>query len=137
MFNRVLLYLLLGVLAGDQIVFICGDGRVFCRGGCWRDGWVIESSPRRSLSLHEELLSIWGKACAEHPQPWSPLAREHQRANLLLYWIGPRGPELLAYKKTEGEPILVVVSKRQNKNLIVVEQKVTQRGKKGIALTTF
>lgn len=73
-------------------------------------------------------MAVWGKAGAEHPQPWSPLAKDHQRANLHFYSIGGRDPELLAYKKTDGEPLQVVVSKKNPPLLIVIEQKVTQRG---------
>lgn len=121
---------ILGLILYDQVVIVCTDGRIFCQGGAWHTSWIIESNLKRSISLHGELLSLWGKASPENPQPWSPLAHEYHRANLLLYWVGARGPELLGYKKTEGEPILVVISKKQNKCLIVVEQKVTQRGEK-------
>lgn len=72
---------------------------------------------------------VWGKAGAEHPQPWSPIAKDHERANLNLFYIGTRGPELLAYRKTDGEPILIVASKMCSRAIVSVEQKVSQRGK--------
>ncbi|KAJ8968864.1 hypothetical protein NQ317_016072, partial [Molorchus minor] len=96
----------------NQVICICNDGHVFGYGGQWKDGWVLEGGPRRRLNYHGEWLAVWGKAGAEHPQPWSPIAKNHQRANLHLYWIGARDPELLAYKKTDGEPLQVAVSKR-------------------------
>lgn len=58
------------------------------------------------------------------------MARDHERANLHLYYVGTRGPELLAYKKTDGEPLVVIVSKVSNRSIVSVEQKVSQRGKK-------
>ncbi|XP_031340102.1 WD repeat-containing and planar cell polarity effector protein fritz isoform X2 [Photinus pyralis] len=94
----------------------------------WREGWVIESGAKKKIDLHNELLCVWGGVNAEKPQPWSPLAKDHQRANLLLYWVGSRGPELFAYKKTEGDPISVIISKVLSKSLISVEQKVSLRG---------
>lgn len=102
---------------------------MFGYGGTWKDGWSIEGGPRRYIHLQGEYLAVWGRSGAEHPQPWSPLTKDHQRANLHLYWIGLRGPDLLNYRKTSAEPITVVISKIYSKNLIVVEQKVSQRGR--------
>ncbi|KAF5300026.1 hypothetical protein FQR65_LT09283 [Abscondita terminalis] len=117
-----------GAIDGEQVACISTDGRVFCHGGMWREGFVIETGPKKKIGLYKELLCVWGGVNTEKPQPWSPLARDHQRANLLLYWVGSRGPELYAYKKTEGEPIKVIVSKVLNKTLISIEQKVSLRG---------
>ncbi|KAI4462690.1 homoloc-13 [Holotrichia oblita] len=121
-------YICDGVIHGSHIICICTDGRVFGYGGTWKDGWSIEGGPRRYIHLQGEYLAVWGRSGAEHPQPWSPLTKDHQRANLHLYWIGLRGPDLLSYRKTSAEPITVVISKIYSKNLIVVEQKVSQRG---------
>ncbi|KAK5644239.1 hypothetical protein RI129_008084 [Pyrocoelia pectoralis] len=117
-----------GAIDKEQIACISTDGRIFCQGGMWREGWVIESGAKKKIDLYNELLCVWGGVNAEKPQPWSPLAKDHQRANLLLYWVGCRGPELFAYKKTEGEPISVIISKTLNKSLISIEQKVSLRG---------
>ncbi|KAK4887641.1 hypothetical protein RN001_003912 [Aquatica leii] len=117
-----------GAIDGDQVACITTDGRVFCHGGMWRDGFIIESGAKKKIDVYKELLCVWGGVNTEKPQPWSPLAKDHQRANLLLYWVGSRGPELYAYKKTEGEPITVIVSKVLNKTLISIEQKVSLRG---------
>lgn len=111
------------------MICICNDGHLLGYGGHWKEGWILEGGSRRKLNCHREWLAVWGKAGAEHPQPWSPLAKDHQRANLHLYSIVGRDPELLAYKKTDGEPLQVIVSKRNTPVLIVIEQKVTQRGK--------
>lgn len=78
--------------------------------------------------MYGEWLVVWGKGGAEQPQPWSPLARDYERANLHLYFVGARGPDLLAYKKTDGEPILIVVSKTSSRSVVSLEQKVNQRG---------
>ncbi|CAG9820267.1 unnamed protein product [Phaedon cochleariae] len=126
-----------GVVFGNHVICVCNDGHVLGYGGQWRDGWVLEGGPRRKLNYHGEWLAVWGKAGAEHPQPWSPLAKDHQRANLHLYWIGVRDPELLAYKKTDGEPLQVVVSKFRHRTLIVIEQRVTQRGAVSVELSNF
>ncbi|XP_060532114.1 WD repeat-containing and planar cell polarity effector protein fritz isoform X2 [Cylas formicarius] len=126
-----------GILFGSQVICVCNDGHVLGFGGPWRDGWVLEGSARRHLNFHNDWLVAWGKAGAEHPQPWSPLAKDHQRANLHLYGIGVREPELLAYKKTEGEPLLVVISKVSKGTIILVEQKVTQKGAVSIEVINF
>ncbi|XP_017784359.1 PREDICTED: WD repeat-containing and planar cell polarity effector protein fritz [Nicrophorus vespilloides] len=125
-----------GIIVGNQVVCICKDGKVYGQGGLWKE-WVLESGSRRNLSMHGEFLAVWGKIGTEHPQPWSPMAKDHQRANLHLYWIGARGPDLVAYRKTDGEPIKIIVSKVCNKNIIVVEQKVSQRGAVSIEVCTF
>nr|XP_023016228.1 WD repeat-containing and planar cell polarity effector protein fritz [Leptinotarsa decemlineata] len=126
-----------GTIFGNQVICICNDGHVLGYGGQWKDGWVLEGGPRRKLNYHGDWLAVWGKAGAEHPQPWSPLAKDHQRANLHLYWIGSRDPELLSYKKTDGEPLQVVVSKFKNRNLILIEQRVTQRGSVSVEVSNF
>lgn len=118
-----------GIIQGQRVIVICGDGRAFGHGKIWKDGWTIEGGPRRYINTSDEYLAVWGRSGAEHPQPWSPLTRDHQRANLHLYWLGSREPELLAYKKTSAEPLHVSVSKIFSKSVIVVEQKVSQRGK--------
>ncbi|XP_030747226.1 WD repeat-containing and planar cell polarity effector protein fritz homolog [Sitophilus oryzae] len=126
-----------GVLFDSQVICVCNDGHVFGFGGPWKDGWVLDGGPRRKLHYSNEWLVVYGKAGVEHPQPWSPLAKDHQRANLHLYWIGLGEPELLAYKKTDGEPLLVVVSKKCNRTIIVIEQKVTQKGSVSVEVSTF
>ncbi|CAH1977725.1 unnamed protein product [Acanthoscelides obtectus] len=126
-----------GTIIDNQVISICNDGHLLGFGGLWKDGWILEGGPRRKLNYYGEWLAVWGKAGADHPQPWSPLAKDHQSANLHLYWIGPREPELLAYKKTEGDPLQVVVSKRCSRTLILIEQKVTLRGSVSVEVSTF
>ncbi|XP_967164.3 WD repeat-containing and planar cell polarity effector protein fritz [Tribolium castaneum] len=126
-----------GVILGPQIICICNDGHVLGFGGSWKDGWIVEGGPRRHLNFHNDWLAVWGKCEAEHPQPWSPLGKDYQRANLHLYWVGVRGPELLAYKKTDGDPIEVIVSRTIRRTLFVIEQKVTLRGAVSVELSNF
>uniref|UniRef100_A0A6P7FBI0 WD repeat-containing and planar cell polarity effector protein fritz-like n=1 Tax=Diabrotica virgifera virgifera TaxID=50390 RepID=A0A6P7FBI0_DIAVI len=126
-----------GTIFGNQVICICNDGHLLGYGGPWKEGWVLEGGPRRRLNYYGEWLVVWGKAGAEHPQPWSPLAKDHQRANLHLYWIGARDPELLSYKKTDGEPLEVIVSKFRSRTLILIEQKVTQRGAVSVEVSNF
>lgn len=126
-----------GVIKGNQIICVCNDGHVLGHGGTWKDGWLLEGGPRRKLSCHEEWLVVWGKMGSEHPQPWSPLTKDHQRANVHLYWIGSRGPELLSYKNTDGEPLGFVISKIFKHTLICIEQKVSQRGAVSVELSSL
>lgn len=112
------------------MICTCTDGRILSSGTQTKDSWTIEAGSKRNLSLHHDWLVVWGKSGAEHPQPWSPLAKDHERANLHLYFLGARGPELLAYKKTDGEPIHIAVSKVCSRSIVSVEQRVTQRGKR-------
>ncbi|XP_057663252.1 WD repeat-containing and planar cell polarity effector protein fritz [Diorhabda carinulata] len=126
-----------GIIFGNQVICICNDGHVLGYGGQWKDGWVLEGGPRRMLNYYGEWLVVWGKVGTEHPQPWSPLAKDHQRANLHLYWVGVSDPELLSYKKTDSEPLEVVVSKFTNRTLILIEQKVTQRGAVSVEVSNF
>ncbi|KAK9891576.1 hypothetical protein WA026_015534 [Henosepilachna vigintioctopunctata] len=126
-----------GIILGQQVICICNDGHVLGYGGSWKDGWLLEGGPRRRIHSHGEWLVVWGRPGSEHPQPWSPLARDHQRANLHLYWLGIRGPELLAYKNTDGEPFIVIISKIFQQTLISVEQKVTQRGAVSVEVSSL
>ncbi|KAL1509744.1 hypothetical protein ABEB36_004435 [Hypothenemus hampei] len=126
-----------GTIFGNQVICVCNDGHVLGFGGPWKDGWVLDGGPRRRLNYHNDWLVVYGKTEVEHPQPWSPLTKDHQRANLHLYWIGNRDPELLAYKKTDGEPLLTIVSKVCTRTIIVVEQKVTQKGAVSVEVNNF
>jgi hypothetical protein len=126
-----------GIILGQQIICICNDGHVLGYGGQWKDGWIVEGGPRRHLNFHSDWLAVWGKSEAEHPQPWSPLGKDYQRANLHLYWVGARGPELLAYKKTDGDPIDVVVSRTTKRTVILIEQKVTLRGSVSVEVSSL
>lgn len=113
------------------------DGHIIGHGQHWPEGWIIESGCKRKLSICGELLVVWGRTGAENPQPWSPLTKDHQRANLHLYWLGSRGPDLITYKKTDGEPLLIIVSKINTKTLIIVEQRVSQRGAVSIEVSVM
>lgn len=97
----------------------------------------MESGNRRNVHMHADRLLAWGKGCAEQPQPWSPLARDYERSNLHLYFLGVRGPELLAHRKTDGEPISMIVSKICSRSIICVEQKVSQRGMVSVEVVTL
>lgn len=125
-----------GFILGQQVICICNDGHVLGYGGSWKDGWLIEGGPRRRVHTHSNWLVVWGRPGSEHPQPWSPLTKDHQRANLHLYWLGLRSPELLAYKNTDGEPFIIKVSEFFEHTLISVEQKVTKRGTVSVEVTT-
>ncbi|CAG9764110.1 unnamed protein product [Ceutorhynchus assimilis] len=128
-----------GALFGNnQTICVCNDGHILGFGGYWKEGWVLDGGNKRKLHYDQDWLVVYGKITVEHPQPWSPLTKDHQRANLHLYNIGCRDPELLAYRKTDGEPLLVVINKTSSdKHLIVVEQKVTQNGQVSLELSTF
>lgn len=120
--------MIIGLISGQQVICTTTDGRLLGTGGNWKEGWTAESGNRRNLHLYGEWLVVWGKGGAEQPQPWSPLARDYERANLHLYFLGARGPELLSHKKTDGEPIHVVISKVCSRSVVSIEQKVNQRG---------
>ncbi|XP_066255640.1 WD repeat-containing and planar cell polarity effector protein fritz [Euwallacea similis] len=126
-----------GTIFGSQVICVCNDGHVLGFGAPWKDGWVLDGGPRRRLHYHNDWLVVYGKSEVEHPQPWSPLTKDHQRANLHLYWIGCRDPELLAYRKTDGEPLLIIVSKVCSRTVIVVEQKVSQKGAVSVEVSNF
>lgn len=130
-------FLSLGVIAGQQIVCTTTDGRLLGTSDNFKDVWSAEAGNRRNLHIHNEWLVLWGKGNAEQPQPWSPLARDYERANLHLFYVGTRAPELLAHKKTDGEPILILVSKISNRTIISIEQKVNQRGNVSVEVITF
>ncbi|XP_065159835.1 WD repeat-containing and planar cell polarity effector protein fritz homolog [Atheta coriaria] len=120
-------YIVDGIINQNQVVASCKDNKIIGYSDISKE-WTIESAFRRNINVYGEWLVCWGRAENDHPQPWSPLAKDHQRANIHLYWIGSRGPDLLSHKKTEGEPIKVIVSKKAHRSLILVEQKVSQKG---------
>ncbi|XP_025836778.1 WD repeat-containing and planar cell polarity effector protein fritz-like [Agrilus planipennis] len=126
-----------GIINDQRVVFVCSDGKIYCQGGSWKDGYVIGSTPKRKVSLCKDYLVVWGGANCENPQPWSPLIKEHHKGNIHFYLIGAKGPELLASKRTEGDPQDVIISKANNETLIVIEQIVSQKGAVSIEVGTF
>lgn len=133
----IFLFYLKGVISGQQVICTTTDGRLLGIGGNWKDVWSAEAGNRRNIHMNSEWLLLWGKGGAEQPQPWSPLARDYERANLHLYFLASRGPELLAHKKTDAEPILIVISKISSRTLISIEQKVNQRGNVSVEVVTL
>lgn len=134
---KVLIIMFAGIIWRSQLICSISDGRILGHGEHWQDGWTIETGCKRKLSMYGELLVVWGRSSTENPQPWSPLTKEHQRSNLHLYWLGSRGPDLITYMKTDGEPLLIAVSKICSKTLIIVEQKVSQRGAVSIEVSVM
>ena len=74
-------------------------------------------------------MAIWWHTSDDEIYPWSPVSRDLNRANILVYSLINGNLELLCYCRTELSPISVQFSKIINSNnLLTVEQGFAKKG---------
>lgn len=94
---------------------------------------------QRKLCVNEtgDILLSWWKCIRDEVYPWSPVIRDHDRANIHIYHLFGSRLDLVCYRRTESEPINISFSK-ENKNIIFcVEQRVSRRGQVTIEISHF
>lgn len=73
----------------------------------------LPGRPGRSLSRRirvspaEDTLLIYWPVASEEAWPWAPMSNEEERANLSIVSLVRGKPIILAYTKTESDPLLV------------------------------
>ncbi|CAB3378914.1 Hypothetical predicted protein [Cloeon dipterum] len=81
----------------------------------------------RKLSLNPEhnMVLVWWRYSQNELYPWSPMTKDCDRANLLVYKISESRLELLCFYKTEADPLMISFSKMHPNRIFLVEQKVS------------
>ncbi|XP_046472035.1 WD repeat-containing and planar cell polarity effector protein fritz isoform X1 [Neodiprion pinetum] len=75
-----------------------------------------------------DLIVVWWKSTVNEVFPWSPVVKEHDRANVHLYRLIGIKIELLCFLRTEFDPLCVTFSTYHENMIHSVEQKVSRKG---------
>ena len=77
---------------------------------------------------------IWWFTSDDEIYPWSPLSRDRNRANILVYSHTSDTLELTCHCRTEMSPLSVMFSKINPNTLLTVEQGFVKKG--GVTVTS-
>ncbi|KAK7073683.1 hypothetical protein SK128_025322 [Halocaridina rubra] len=96
-------------------------------------GEVAGPSGRRferklSANLTGDMVVVWWQTSEDEVYPWSPLAKDRDRANVLVYSLHGTNLDLLCYCRTEMAPLSVSFSKVHPNVLLTVEQGFGKKG---------
>ncbi|XP_071537938.1 WD repeat-containing and planar cell polarity effector protein fritz homolog isoform X2 [Panulirus ornatus] len=81
-----------------------------------------------SANLSGDMVVVWWQTSEDEVYPWSPLAKDRDRANILVYALHGTTLELVCYCRTEMAPLSVSFSKVQPNVLLTVEQGFGKKG---------
>ncbi|CAB3999721.1 WD repeat-containing and planar cell polarity effector fritz homolog [Paramuricea clavata] len=81
-----------------------------------------------SLNTSKDMVSIWWSLASEEAWPWSPVAGDRARANVIL--IGVKGGkfDVLAYLRTECDPIHAAFSCQNPHHILTIESTPKNEG---------
>lgn len=90
-----------------------------------------------SINLHQDLLLVWWNNFSKELMPWTPMATEKDRANLII--ISIRGPnaDILTFTKTECDPIFAEFSQLQPHKIYTTEQGMSSGGETIVKICTY
>ena len=71
---------------------------------------------------------MWWQTSDDEVYPWSPLAKDRDRANILVYSLRGTALTLVCYCRTEMAPLSVSFSRLQPSVLLTVEQGFGRKG---------
>ncbi|KAK8386319.1 hypothetical protein O3P69_010769 [Scylla paramamosain] len=83
---------------------------------------------RLSASLSGDMVVVWWQTSDDEVYPWSPLAKDRDRANILVYGLRGASLDLVCYCRTEMAPLSVSFSHLQSSVLLTVEQGFGRKG---------
>ncbi|XP_045581658.2 WD repeat-containing and planar cell polarity effector protein fritz homolog isoform X2 [Procambarus clarkii] len=81
-----------------------------------------------SANLSGDMVVVWWKTSEDEVYPWSPLAKDRDRANILVYALYGTTLDLVCYCRTEMAPLSVSFSRVQPNVLLTVEQGFGKKG---------
>lgn len=81
-----------------------------------------------SANITGDMIVVWWQSSDSEVYPWSPLAKDRERANILVYGLQGTFLQLLCYCRTEMPPLSVTFSKVQPNVLLTVEQGFGKKG---------
>ncbi|KAG0713907.1 WD repeat-containing and planar cell polarity effector protein fritz [Chionoecetes opilio] len=83
---------------------------------------------RLSANLSGDMVVVWWQTSDDEVYPWSPLAKDRDRANILVYALRAASLDLVCYCRTEMAPLSVSFSRLQPSVLLTVEQGFGRKG---------
>lgn len=81
-----------------------------------------------SANLSGDMVVVWWQTSDDEVYPWSPLAKDRDRANILVYGLRGASLDLVCYCRTEMAPLSVSFSHLQPSVLLTVEQGFGRKG---------
>lgn len=81
-----------------------------------------------SVNIHQDMVLIWWSNTSKEAMPWSPMATDKDRANLIIISIHGPNVDVLAYSRTECDPQFAEFSKLQPHKLFSVEHGMSSGG---------
>ncbi|KAK2580498.1 hypothetical protein KPH14_006235 [Odynerus spinipes] len=84
-----------------------------------------------------DLILIWWKSTMNEVYPWSPVVKEHDRANIHLYRLTGTKLDLICYVRTEFDPLCIKFDIHHENVIHSVEQKVSRKGEVTIEWRTY
>ncbi|XP_043496759.1 WD repeat-containing and planar cell polarity effector protein fritz isoform X1 [Polistes fuscatus] len=84
-----------------------------------------------------DLILIWWKSTMNEVYPWSPVVKEHDRANIHLYRLTGTKLDLIYYVRTEFDPLCIKFDIHHENVIHSVEQKVSRKGEVTIEWRTY
>ncbi|XP_076625575.1 WD repeat-containing and planar cell polarity effector protein fritz isoform X2 [Colletes latitarsis] len=85
----------------------------------------------------DDLILIWWKSTMNEVYPWSPVVKEHDRANIHLYRLIGVKLELICYIRSEFDPLCIIFDACHDNIIHSVEQKVSRKGEVTIEWRTY
>lgn len=71
---------------------------------------------------------VWWETGEDEVYPWSPLDKDRDRANLLVYSLSGVNLQLLSYCRTELSPLSIAFSQVDENVILTVEQGFDKMG---------
>lgn len=90
-----------------------------------------------TTNISGDLVIIWWHSSRSEIYPWSPLVKDKDRANILVYSLVGSKFELICYHRTEHEPLCVSFSKRDANVFKLIEQQVTRNGDVSVESSSY
>ncbi|KAK3799185.1 hypothetical protein RRG08_054314 [Elysia crispata] len=81
-----------------------------------------------SMNVAQDVVLVWWSFGSGEAWPWSPMSSDKERANICILSINGPMIDVMAYTKTEAEPVHVHFSCIQPHRIFCLEQQVAGRG---------
>lgn len=90
-----------------------------------------------SVNMHQDMVLVWWSNSSKEAMPWSPMATEKDRANLIIISIHGPNVDVHTFNRTECDPVFAGFSKLQPHKIYTVEQGMSSGGETTAKACTY
>ncbi|XP_060607543.1 WD repeat-containing and planar cell polarity effector protein fritz homolog [Ruditapes philippinarum] len=90
-----------------------------------------------SVNMHQDMALVWWSNSSKEAMPWSPMASDKDRANLIIISIHGPNVDVLTFNRTECDPVFAGFSKLQPHKMYTVEQGMSSGGETTAKACTY